>query len=197
MPFHGSSLLSDSVLSFSEEHISRLALSSVLASGDIPNVSMTSMDNSSEVSGNIYKIKTVNEVFTGLSESIRSVHASVSELASFVHNNLKPELERQNLEIQNLKNREVTKSEYVTKLESRIEVLENQNRFTLGSIKIPLEISGIVGSSILFLTGFLVWSGRWDILRSPYFSTGLAVLMAGVVFIKFYMVNRKKKSLTD
>ena len=197
VPFHGNPLLSDSVLSFSEDHISRLTLSSVLASVDVPNVPMTSMDNSSEVSGNVYKIKTVNEVFTGLTESIRSVHASVSELANFVHNNLKPELEQQNLELQNLKSEEVTKSEYVRKLESRIEVLENQNRFTLGSIKIPLEISGIAGSSILFLTGFLVWSGRWDILRSPYFSTGLAVLMAGVVFMKFYMVNRKKTLLTD
>jgi len=112
---------------------------------------------------------------------------------SFVHNNLKSEIERLDLEIQSLRDQETAKYESVKKLESRIEVIENQNRFTLGSIKIPLEISGIVGSSVLFLTGFLVWSGRWDVIRSPYFSIGLAVLMVGAVFIKFYVVNRKKK----
>jgi hypothetical protein len=106
-------------------------------------------------------------------------------------------MERLDLEIQNLRAQEIVEAEYIKNLQSRIEVLENQNRLTFGSLKIPLEISGIAGSSILFLTGFLVWSGRWDILRSPYFSTGLAVLMAGVVFMKFYMVNRKKKTLTD
>lgn len=101
------------------------------------------------------------------------------------------------MEMQSLKDQESTTSEYVKKFEFRIEIIENQNRFTLGSIRIPLEISGIVGSSVFFLTGFLVWSGRWDVIRSPYFSTGLAVLMAGAVFIKFYMVNCKKKSRAD
>jgi chaperonin cofactor prefoldin len=197
IPLHGNSLLSDSVSSFSEGNIQSPALSSTLAPSDVPKVSMTSMDSSSEVSGNAYKIKTINDLFSSLSESIRSIHTSVSELSSLVHNNLKPEMERLDMEIQNLRAQEVTESEYIKRLESRVEVLENQNKLTFGSIKIPLEISGIAGSSILFLTGFLVWSGRWDILRSPYFSTGLAMLMAGVVFMKFYMVNRKKKSLTD
>jgi chaperonin cofactor prefoldin len=197
IPLHGNSLLSDSVSSFSDGNIPGLALSSVLAPGDVPKVSMTSMDSSSEVSGNVYKIKTINDLFSSLSESIRSIHTSVSELSSLVHNNLKPEMERLDLEIQNLRAQEIVEAEYIKNLQSRIEVLENQNRLTFGSLKIPLEISGIAGSSILFLTGFLVWSGRWDILRSPYFSTGLAVLMAGVVFMKFYMVNRKKKTLTD
>lgn len=197
IPLHGNSLLSDSVSSFSDGNIPGRALSSVLAPGDVPKVSMTSMESSLEVSGNVSKIKTINELFSSLSETIRSIHTSVSELSSLVHNNLKPEMERLDLEFQNLRTQELAESEYIRKLESRIEILENQNRLTFGSLKIPLEISGIAGSSILFLTGFLVWSGRWDILRSPYFSTGLAVLMAGVVFMKFYMVNRKKKTLTD
>ena len=136
-------------------------------------------------------------LFSSLSENIRSLQASVSELSNFAHTDLKSKIEKLDMEMQSLKDQESTTSEYVKKLESRIEIIENQNHFTLGSIRIPLEISGIVGSSVLFLTGFLVWSGRWDVIRSPYFSTGLAVLMAGVVFIKFYMVNCKKKSIAD
>jgi len=101
------------------------------------------------------------------------------------------------MEFHNLKVQQDEKSEYIKELESRIEVIENQNRLTLGSMKIPFEISGITGSSALFLTGFLVWSGRWDVIKSPYFSTGLALLIAGAVLMKFYMANRRKKVLTD
>lgn len=197
IPLHGNPLLSDLSPSFSEGNVSSLSLSAVLPSGNTSNVSLISLDNSSETSGTGYKIRSINDLFSSLSESLRSLHTSVSELSSFVHNNLKPELEKLDLEIQNIRDQEASKYECVHKLEARIEILENQNRFTFGSIKIPLEISGIAGSSVLFLTGFLVWSGRWDVIRSPYFSAGLAVLMAGAVFIKFYMVNRKKKSLTD
>ncbi len=110
---------------------------------------------------------------------------------------MKSEIEKLNIEMKSLKDQEEKTNEYLKKLESRIETVENQNRFTFGSIRIPLEISGIVGSSVLFLTGFLVWSGRWDIIRSPYFSIGLAVLMAGAVIIKFFIANSKKQSLTN
>ncbi len=158
---------------------------------------MTSVDNSSEVSGTGYKIRSINDVFSSISESLRSLQVAVSELSNFAHNNLESEIEKLNLEIRNLKAQENTKNAYIKELESRIEIIENQNRLTLGSMKIPFEVSGVAGSSVLFLTGFLVWSGRWDVIRSPYFSTGLAVLMAGAVLMKFYLVNRKKKSLTD
>ncbi len=197
IPLHGNSLLSNSVPSFSEGNNSSLALSAVLPSGNTSDISILSVDNSSETSGTGYKIRSINELFSGLSESLRALQASLSELSGFVHDNLKPEIERIDKEVQNFRNQETAKYEYMKKLESRVEFLENQNRFTLGSIKIPLEISGIVGSSALFLAGFLVWSGRWDIIRSPYFPMGLGVMMAGAVLMKFYMVNRKKKSLSD
>lgn len=193
----GNSFISDSVSLLSEENISSFGLNAVIPSGETSNVSMISLDNSSNVSVTGYKIRDINYLFSSLSENIRSLQASVSELSNFAHNDLKSEIEKLDMEMQSLKDQESTTSEYVKKLESRIEIIENQNRFTLGSIRIPLEISGIVGSSVLFLTGFLVWSGRWDVIRSPYFSTGLAVLMAGAVFIKFYMVNCKKKSIAD
>ena len=193
----GNSFISDSVSLLSEGNISSFGLNAVIPSGETSNVSMISMDNSSDVSVTGYKIRDINYLFSSLSENIRSLQASVSELSNFAHTDLKSEIENLDMEMQSLKDQESTTSEYVKKLESRIEIIENQNRFTLGSIRIPLEISGIMGYSVLFLTGFLVWSGRWDIIRSPYFSTGLAVLMTGAVFIKFYMVNCKKKSIAD
>jgi hypothetical protein len=193
----GSSFLSDLVPSVSEGNISNFSFSAVLPSGETSNLSTISEDNSSEVSGTGYKIRSINEVFSSISEGLRSLQAAVSELSNFTHNSLKPEIEKLDTELLSLRAQEDTKNAYIKELESRIEVLENQNRLTLGSMKIPFEISGVAGSSALLLTGFLIWSGRWDVIRSPYFSTGLALLMAGAVLMKFYMANRRKKVLTD
>jgi len=193
----GNSFFSDLVPSVSEGNSPNFEFSAVLPSGGPSNLSASSDDNSPNMSGTGYKIKSINEVFSGLSESLRSLQAALSELSNFTRNNLKPEIEKLDMEFQNLKVQQDTKSEYIKELESRVEILENQNRLTLGSMKIPFEISGIAGSSALFLTGFLIWSGRWDVIKSPYFSTGIAVLMAIAVFMKFYMANRRKKVLTD
>lgn len=193
----GNSFFSDLVPSVSEGNIPSFEFSAVLPSSGPSNLSTFSGDNSSDVSGTGYKIRNINEVFSSLSESLRSLQVALSELSNLTHNNLKPEIEKLDMEFHNFKAQQDTKSEYIKELESRIEVLENQNRLTLSSMKIPFEISGIAGSSALFLTGFLVWSGRWDVIKSPYFSTGLAVLMAGAVFMKFYTANRRKKVLTD
>jgi hypothetical protein len=193
----GNSFLSNSVPLLSEGNISSFALSAEIPSGETSNVSMISLDTSSDVPVTGYKIRDINYLFSSLSESLRSLQAALIELSNFAHNDLKSEIGAQVVEIKKLKNQEAITDEYIKKLESHIETIENRNRLTFGSIRIPLEISGIVGSSVLFLTGFLVWAGRWDIIRSPYFPTGLAVLMAGTVFIKFYIVNCKKKSLTN
>jgi hypothetical protein len=123
------------------------------------------------------------------------LQAALSDLSDYAHNDLKSEIDKLDIEIKNLKDKEEKTNEYLKGIELRVDTIENQNRLTFGSIRIPLEISGIIGSSVLFLTGFLVWSGRWDIIRSPFFPLGLAVLMAGAVFVKFYMVNRKKRLL--
>lgn len=196
-PLPGNSLLSESAPSITQENISNFAFSSVLPSSGSSNASMISLDSSSEVSGVSYRIKEISTLFSSLSESLHALQAAVSELSGFVHGGLKPEIEKLESEFRSMKSKESTSEEYIRKLESRIEFLENRDRFTLGSIKVPVEISGIAGSSVLFLTGLLILSGRWDIIRSPYFSIGLAVVMAGAVLLKFFMVNRKQKSLTD
>jgi chaperonin cofactor prefoldin len=192
----GSSLLSDSAPLITQESTSNFAFSSALPSSESSEASMISLDSSSEVSGVVYRIKEISTLFSSLSASLHTLQAAISELSGFVHESLDPEVERLEGEIQNIKSQENASEEYIRKLESRIEFLENRDRFTLGSIKVPVEISGIAGSSVLFLTGILILSGRWDIIRSPYFSIGLAVIMAGAVILKFSMVNREQKSLT-
>jgi hypothetical protein len=193
----GNPFLSNSVSVLSQGNTSGFALSAVVPSGEESNVSMLSLESPSEPSVTAYKIRDISFLFSSLSESLRSLQTALNELSSFAHSDLKSEIEKLDIEIESLKAREETTNEYVKKLESHIGNIENQNRLTFGSIRIPLEISGIVGSSVLLLTGFLVWYGRWDIIRSPYFSTGLAVLMAGAVLIKFCIANRKIKPLAE
>ncbi|MCL7414116.1 MAG: hypothetical protein M8353_10975 [ANME-2 cluster archaeon] len=73
----------------------------------------------------------------------------------------------------------------------RLKRQENMNKITIGSIKVPVELSGIVASVALIVTGSLVWADRWDIIRSTYYPVGLAVLFASAVMIKFVMSNRQ------
>lgn len=196
-PFPGNSLVSESAPSITQENASNFTFSSILPSSGSSNASMISLDSSSEVSGVSYRIKDISTLFSSISESLRVLQTAISELSGFVHGNLEPEVKKLESDVKNVQGQGDSSEEYIRKLESRIEFLENRDRFTLGSIKVPVEISGIAGSSLLFLTGILILSGRWDIIRSPYFSIGFAVIMAGAVLLKFFMVNRKQKSLKD
>lgn len=72
----------------------------------------------------------------------------------------------------------------------RLHRQENMNKISIGNIKVPVELSGIVASVALILTGYLVWADRWDIIRSTYYPTGLALLFAAAVIAKFIMTNR-------
>jgi len=73
----------------------------------------------------------------------------------------------------------------------RIKRQENLNKISIGSIKVPIELSGILSSIALMVTGYLIWADRWDIIRSTYFPLGLAVLFAAVVIVKFIITNRQ------
>lgn len=74
--------------------------------------------------------------------------------------------------------------------QKRLHRQESLNKITVGTITVPVELSGIVASIALILTGFLVWADRWDIIRSVYYPAGLALLFALVVITKFIMANR-------
>ena len=190
-----SSLSSDEVSSLSDTGVSNLSFSAVLSSAEVSEGPFIFVNTSSEVSSGADKVKEINALFVGLSESLRSLQEAINGLSDFVHGEMSAELEAMDGEIKAAYEREEAARDNFQRLEQRLGAVESQNRFTLGSIKVPVEISGITGSSVLFLTGFLVWSGRWDIIRSPFFSMGLAVLMGTAVLLKFYMMNRKQKSM--
>jgi len=73
----------------------------------------------------------------------------------------------------------------------RLQRQENMNKISIGNISVPVELSGIVASIALIITGCLVWADRWDIIRSTYYPTGLALLFASGVIAKFIMTNRQ------
>lgn len=77
------------------------------------------------------------------------------------------------------------------KVNRRLKRQENMNKISIGSIKVPVEFTGIVASFALIATGFLVWAEQWEIIRSSYYSIGLAVLFAGAVIMKFVLSNRQ------
>lgn len=187
------SYLTSTVPLFLERNIPNFELDSVIPSTEVPDASVIVMESSSEASLPGYKIVNVNQLFSSVSESLRALQVALSDLSYYVHNDLKLEVEKLDIEIKNFKDIEEKTNENLKGIGQRVDTIEDQNKLTFGSIRIPLEISGITGALVLFLTGLLVWSGRWDIIRSPFFPLGLAVLMAGTVFIKFYMVNRKKR----
>ena len=73
---------------------------------------------------------------------------------------------------------------------NRLQRQENMNKITIGNVKVPVELSGIMASVALIATGYLVWADRWDIIRSTYYPTGLALLFAAAVIAKFIITNR-------
>ena len=101
--------------------------------------------------------------------SINSIGSAISETAT-----LKKEL------------KDITK---------RLKRQENSNKITVGSVKVPVELSGLVASIVLIVTGCLIWANRWDIIRSTYYSAALAVLFAATVAAKFIMTNRDTDTL--
>lgn len=75
-------------------------------------------------------------------------------------------------------------------MEKRLKKAEESNRITIGSVKVPMELSGLVAAALIFVTGVLIMSNRWDIIRSPYFSFTVALVLAGTALVRFYMANR-------
>ena len=75
-------------------------------------------------------------------------------------------------------------------LNTRLDKAEKRDRINIGSMKVPVELSGIVGAAILILTGVLITQGKWEIIRSANFSFGIALVLAAAVMLKFYVANR-------
>ena len=76
-------------------------------------------------------------------------------------------------------------------IENRILKLENVNKITIGKIKVPIEFSGLAAAIVMFVTGFLIYSDHWNIIRSSYYPIAIGLLFCVVVLVKFIMTNRK------
>lgn len=76
-------------------------------------------------------------------------------------------------------------------MEKRLKKAEERNRITIGSVKVPMELSGLVAAALIFVTGVLIMSNRWDIIRSPYFSFTVALVLASAALLRFYMANKE------
>lgn len=83
------------------------------------------------------------------------------------------------------------KLEAFSETERRLAKLENSNRITIGKIKVPMELSGLVAAFVLLMTGYLIFAGKWDIIRSSYYPVSIGILFGAVVILKFVMTNRE------
>ncbi len=79
-------------------------------------------------------------------------------------------------------------------MEKRLKKAEERNRITIGSVKVPVELSGVVAAALIFFTGMLIMGNRWDIIRSPYFSFTIALVLAGAALLRFYIANKEPES---
>ena len=113
---------------------------------------------------------------SALVEEFNSLKTGVDNLKEIVQESLRVDMDKL--------------SDSILQLDNRLERVENQNKITIGSIKVPVELSGVVGAVVLLVTGTLIFADRWDIIRSPYFSFGIAGVLAAAVFVKFYLANK-------
>lgn len=79
----------------------------------------------------------------------------------------------------------------LSSIENRIFKLENVNKITIGKIKVPIEFSGLAAAIVMFVTGYLIYSDHWNIIRSSYYPIAVGLLFCAVVLVKFIMTNRK------
>jgi DNA-binding transcriptional MerR regulator len=79
----------------------------------------------------------------------------------------------------------------LSSIENRILKLENVNKITIGKIKVPIEFSGLAAAIVMFVTGYLIYSDHWSIIRSSYYPIAIGLLFCAVVLVKFMMTNRK------
>jgi chromosome segregation ATPase len=124
-----------------------------------------------------------------LNSEITSLNSQIMELREENTKISEQIMAKDTTETEEIQNLSVEIRNDISQLNMRLEKAENHNRISIGSVKVPIELSGIVGAAILALTGFLIMNGQWNIIRSPYFSFGIALVFAVAVLMKFYMAN--------
>jgi len=79
----------------------------------------------------------------------------------------------------------------LSETERRLERLENVNKITIGKIKVPMELSGLIAALVLLATGYLIFADKWNIIRSSYYPITIGIIFGAVVIVKFVMTNRE------
>lgn len=79
----------------------------------------------------------------------------------------------------------------LSETERRLERLENVNKITIGKIKVPLELSGLIAALVLLTTGYLIFADKWNIIRSSYYPITIGIIFGAVVIARFVMTNRE------
>jgi len=79
----------------------------------------------------------------------------------------------------------------LSETERRLERLENVNKITIGKIKVPLELSGLIAALVLLTTGYLIFEDKWNIIRSSYYPITIGIIFGAVVIARFVMTNRE------
>jgi hypothetical protein len=83
------------------------------------------------------------------------------------------------------------KLEAFSDAERRLGRLENMNKITIGKIKVPLELSGLIAALVLIVTGFLIFADKWEIIRSSYYPISIGIIFGAVVIARFVMTNKE------
>ena len=132
----------------------------------------------------------LNSSVDALRQELQAASSRIEELGG-QQTSLK---EKTSASVESINNAHISQIEKLSKeledTRKRLQRQENMNKITIGNVKVPVELSGIVASVALIATGCLVWADRWDIIRSTYYPTGLALLFAAAVIAKFIMTNR-------
>ncbi|WP_406660243.1 hypothetical protein V7O66_10345 [Methanolobus sp. ZRKC3] len=128
------------------------------------------------------ELQNIEQDILELKQEMGRLEEEKSRLSTLLEQSNSEDRERSSAELRNS----------IEQLNARLERSEKRDRINIGSVKVPVELSGIVGAAILILTGMLITQSRWDIIRSANFSFGIAFALAAAVLIKFYIANRSE-----
>lgn len=140
----------------------------------------------------------INDEIEKLINQVSTLAKSVDEIKNSEKVNIQSEIERK-VEITQagLESLDETNRNFKQKLEAfsdadrRLERLENMNKITIGKIKVPLELSGLIAALVLLVTGYLIFADKWNIIRSSYYPISIGIIFGAVVIAKFVMTNRE------
>ena len=140
----------------------------------------------------------INEEIEGLIKQISILAKSVDDMKNAVRSDILAEIEGK---LNNTQagvadlietNRIIDqKLKALSETERRLLKLENANKISIGKIKVPFELSGLVASIVLLATGLLIFADKWDIIRSSYYPATIGIIFGAVVIVKFLMTNRE------